>query len=264
MDGIERAAGRSAEPPLSLDIAFYGDLFLPTQGNRKGGGPAAAWDAMAAAEDIPEEEVHAFSDAVREIVDPAVLQQAATLPAAKGYTALPAPLRLLVRAVDSAFGAGMGLLLFGVFRQVTFYLRDQEMRQLIDGRVEAAVADDTRLIVGHSLGSVIAFEYLRIHPGRNLSLITLGSPLGLRLVRDALPASAFPTSPESYFPPAVWTNVRDPRDPVACAGELGHWWSQACDKPVSNGGDAHSATRYLGKKPTGEAILAIFGKDTWR
>jgi hypothetical protein len=263
MDGIERAAGHSAEPPLSLDIAFYGDLFLPAQGNRKGG-PVAMWDAMAAPEDILEEEVRAFSDVVGEVVDPAVFQEAAALPEAKGYTALPAPLRLLVRSVDFAFGAGMGLLLFGVFRQVTFYLRSQEMKQLIDGRVEATVTGDTRLVLGHSLGSVIAFEYLRLHPERNLSLITLGSPLGLRLVRDTLPTSAFLASPGSYFPPAVWTNVRDPRDPVACAGELGRWWSQVCDKPVSNGGDAHSATRYLGKEPTGAAILAVFGKDSWK
>ena len=52
-----------------------------------------------------------------------------------------------------------------------------------------------------------------------------------------------------------WVNVRDPRDPVACAGDLARLWPGVQDRHVDNEGDAHSVARYLSKVETGSAIL---------
>jgi pimeloyl-ACP methyl ester carboxylesterase len=47
----------------------------------------------------------------------------------------------------------------------------------IQARVDAAIKDDTRLVVAHSLGTVIAYEGLCRNPHRVDTLITVGSPI---------------------------------------------------------------------------------------
>jgi pimeloyl-ACP methyl ester carboxylesterase len=113
------------------------------------------------------------------------------------------------------------------------------------------------VVIGHSLGSVVALEFVRQHPGYPVDLLlTLGSPLGLRTVRDLMPDPGYGAE---RVPPSIgrWVNVRDPRDPVACAGALTQFWPGiAADHTVDNQDDAHSVTRYLGKWRTGAAVLA--------
>ena len=47
-------------------------------------------------------------------------------------------------------------------------------------RADAEVGGDTRVLIGHSLGSVITYECLaRYRPGSVRLLVTLGSPLGI-------------------------------------------------------------------------------------
>jgi hypothetical protein len=49
-------------------------------------------------------------------------------------------------------------------RQVRLYLSDQNVRKAHDW-VAAVVSDDqVRLLVGHSLGTVVAYEALCVHP----------------------------------------------------------------------------------------------------
>lgn len=117
--------------------------------------------------------------------------------------------------------------------------------------MEQAVDEHTRVLIGHSLGSVVAYEYLRRHQDHRIELfLTLGSPLGLRMVRSRLP------EPRPLAVP-TWVNVRDPHDPVACAGALHRWWPQLLgrDLPVRNGGDTHAVERYLSRRTTGEVLL---------
>jgi hypothetical protein len=65
--------------------------------------------------------------------------------------------------------------------QVTRYLRDDDIRNDAQDRVLAHIGPETRLVIAHSLGSVVAYEALHrtTHP---VALVTLGSPLGLRTV----------------------------------------------------------------------------------
>jgi len=51
-------------------------------------------------------------------------------------------------------------------------------------------------------------------------------------------------------------NVRDPRDAVACAGDLTGFWPGISDHTVHNQSDAHSVSRYLSKEEAGSAVLA--------
>lgn len=169
---------------------------------------------------------------------------------------MPRPLQRLIAALDRRFGhCGAGVLLLGELRQVRRYLLDPELKARVDARTREA-AQGCRVLVGHSLGSVVAFEYVRQHPDHQLELLlTLGSPLGLRLIRELLPDADFTAA---WRPPnvAVWVNVRDRRDPVAAAGPLDVLWAGVEDVVVDNEKSAHSVERYLSKAKVGAVIRA--------
>jgi hypothetical protein len=82
---------------------------------------------------------------------------------------------------------GQRALLFGL-RQVRLYLHDESIRKQVQERFAKAVAPDTRVVVAHSLGSIIAYECLctgRYPQVR--AFVSLGSPLGMpRIVFDCL------------------------------------------------------------------------------
>jgi len=91
------------------------------------------------------------------------------------------------------------------------YFGDARLHSLALDRVEDAVteANDDVILLGHSLGSVVAYDLLQERPGLPIrGLITLGSPLGLPTVRRRPAARRFPDGV------ARWVNVFDPRDLV--------------------------------------------------
>jgi pimeloyl-ACP methyl ester carboxylesterase len=120
-----------------------------------------------------------------------------------------------------------------------------------------ALAPSPRVLIGHSLGSVVALEALGTCEDHGIDTpVTLGSPLGVRTIQDG-PSQA--TAQWRRFSPTGvrrWVNVYDPPDPVACAGALAATWRDVSDQAVSNGADAHGVERYLGKRQTGAAILS--------
>jgi hypothetical protein len=248
-DGLERACQHSVSLP-PIGIAFYGDLFLP---------PPAAGKARSGIDeqlldDLTDDEHADLAAAMAEALSPAELV-AAEGAVYKGYTRSPLPLQRLIRGMDHRLGASAGVLYLGELRQVRRYLCDPELKKSADAKVDAAVSPDCRILIAHSLGSVLAWEYVRRHPEHRLDLLlTVGSPLGLRMIRSRLPGSGLPadTGPANL---ADWVNVRDPRDPVTCAGDLRTWWPWNDDKTVNNQSDAHSVTRYLAKREVGEAVL---------
>jgi hypothetical protein len=256
-DGLERSAGRRVGPP-PLDIVFYGDLFLPPTagtGNKKGFelGDTVGWDALSAAD---------LADAVAaagEVLSAQELAAAAEdAKEVKGFGRVPRPVAAVVAGLDRRFGPRAGALFVGELAQVRRYLLDPEIKAQVDARVADAVTEDCRVLIGHSLGSVVAFEFLRRHPVQHLELfVTLGSPLGLRAIHHHLPDPGFGSG--VGVPPNIrtWVNLRNPRDSVACAGSLTQWWPGVQDGEVNNQKAAHSAERYLSKKPTGDALLAV-------
>lgn len=251
-DGLERAAGHPVPPIRDLDIAFYGDLFLADQAKAgskgKGGGPA----------EFTEDDADALGPFVAEVAGAfASSQPEAEEPPSKGLPPAPRSVQWLLRALDQRFGSRTASLLFlGELKQVRRYLVDPDLKAAADYRAMQVIARDGRVVIGHSLGSVVAFEFVRQHPDYQVDLLlTLGSPLGLHTVRALMPT---PDYGAERIPPNVtrWVNVRDPRDPVACAGALTGCWPGITDHTVDNQGDAHSVIRYLGKWRTGAAVLA--------
>jgi hypothetical protein len=254
-DGIGLAFGQPvADPPFEL--AFYGNVFLPgTTTGTKGGEQSESDEVLA---DPSDAEVAELLDVAHEAVTPEEIAAAAALPPTMAYTRTPKPVQAVLRALDARFGAAAGVLYLGVLRQVRRYLVVPDLKAEVDGIVDRTVTPTCRVLVGHSLGSVVALEYLRRHPEHRVDLLlTLGSPLGLRMVRSRLPAPLPRTDIRSLLPTNVgrWVNVRDPRDPVACAGDLVRLWPGVHDRHVDNEGDAHNVARYLSKVETGSAIL---------
>lgn len=253
-DGMERSAGRRVPVP-ALDVAFYGDLFLPAPASE--GAKGSDRDDDAGWDDVTDAEINDLVAAAGEVLSEDDVTAAARDAPHKGLGRVPLPLQAMVAGLDRRFGAHAGAVFVGELRQVRRYLLDPELKIKAEARVAETVTEECRILIGHSLGSVVAFEFLRLHPGHHLNLlITLGSPLGLRAIRHLMP------DPEwgcAGIPGNVgaWVNLRDLRDPVACAGSLTTWWPGIREAIVDNQRSAHSVERYLSKKQTGDAVLSV-------
>ncbi|MFI7118820.1 hypothetical protein [Amycolatopsis sp. NPDC049868] len=256
-DGLERAAGRRTTVS-DFDIAFYGDIFLP---DRDGVTNSAATKSGVPDFDLDlgTEEWSDVAEALAELVTPAEVA-AAAVEVPKGFGRFPRPLQALLAAIDRRYGPAAAVLSIKELRQVRRYLREPAVREAVDDRVRDMIPADCRVVIGHSLGSVVAYELLRRNPGLGVEmLITAGSPLALRMVRDRLRV-------EPLLVPD-WVNIRDPHDPVACAGELRVWWPQIRETDeivVDNGAKAHAAERYLSRRQTGAALLRAIAQEAGR
>ena len=140
-------------------------------------------------------------------------------------------------------------------KQVTLYMRDEALRGEIQTRVRDAIGPDTKVVVAHSLGSVVAYEVLAV-PSADLgvtTLVTLGSPLGIRnVIFDRL--TPRPENGQGAWPPSLdrWHNVADPGDIVAMVKELSPLFGGGVtDWLVHNGAKAHDARPYLTAEETG-------------
>jgi hypothetical protein len=248
-DGVEKATG-DRKALIPLDVAYYGDLFHT--------------DAQEGTSKSAEEEISAWvadDDELSELWRAAAeLGVVETINPVKAATRTPLALQSLFRSIDRHFGAAAGVLFVGELRQVRNYLTDPELKRQVHSRIEASVTGETSVLIGHSLGSVVVAEFLAEHQDLNLDLVmTAGSPLGLRMVRDRLSELALKPSRRSGI--RRWVNIRDARDPVACGGKITEWWPYIEEVEVDNGRDAHSATRYFSKKAVGEALMAAAAKD---
>lgn len=116
----------------------------------------------------------------------------------------------IARAIDAAhFGDG-GVELFT--RDVYLYLRNPNVKRAVDEIVRRAFSEGPCVVVGHSLGSIVAYNVLRTLKSDSVieRYITVGSPLGINAIRDRIPTPIeMPAHTKSWF------NARDPRDVVA-------------------------------------------------
>jgi len=147
-------------------------------------------------------------------------------------------------------------------RQVTAYLTDQDLRTQIQERVLNHLDDTTRIIIGHSLGSVIAYEVAAAHLQRPLPLLlTLGSPLGLHTIVYERIQPQPPTYPQQVN---RWVNIADRNDLVAADPNLTPLFDSTRPNgatvesswTVDNGAKPHQAEFYLTKRQVGQAITA--------
>jgi pimeloyl-ACP methyl ester carboxylesterase len=262
-DGVRRATG-TEEPIRDTDVrcAFYGDLFRPS------GDSLGVGDPWLTADDATEYErdlLLAWWQAAAE-VEPQVID-----PDANTLARFPRSVQAGLRALSgSAFFAGIAerALLFDL-RQFRRYLTESQTREAVQKRVAATVSDDTRVLVGHSLGAVVAYEALCAHPEWPVrGLVTLGAPLGIRnLVFERLKPEPSRTAGGSggllgQWPGGVsqWTNVADAGDVVALVKNLRPQFGEKVNCfQVHNGSRAHAVEPYLTAPETGAAIAAAIG-----
>ncbi|MCC2317689.1 hypothetical protein [Cellulomonas chengniuliangii] len=168
------------------------------------------------------------------------------------------------------------------YREVAYYLADAGIRTLVQGvvlrSVEAAVRDGHTdlVVVGHSLGSVVAYDVCHSLPaGLAVRLFaTTGSPLGLRVVRRRLagPGEGSERRPvpgviHPWEPMApAWVNAYDVRDVVALVHPLAPLFTGGDaairDERTDNPSSPHSVEDYLADPDVaGPLVRALTGAD---
>jgi Lipase (class 3) len=96
-------------------------------------------------------------------------------------------------------------------RDVFVYLSRSKVRRTVNEIVEANIPSSKTVLLGHSLGSVVAYDVLQ-KTKRTLVIplyVTVGSPLGVGPIRRTMMPIRFPKSIKS------WYNAMDKRDVVA-------------------------------------------------
>jgi pimeloyl-ACP methyl ester carboxylesterase len=167
--------------------------------------------------------------------------------------------RALVQLSNSRFFAGVALrsMVFDL-KQVTQYLTDSRVRAEARARVTALIDPETRVVVAHSLGSVVAYEALCSMPDHRIRmLVTMGSPLGIEnMVFHRLEPA--PVAGRGVWPGSkelMWTNVADQADVVALVKDLRPRFGEGVRNVlVHNGAKAHAVVPYLTDASTGAAI----------
>lgn len=147
-------------------------------------------------------------------------------------------------------------------REANAYLNSDTRRQKVRDAVAGAIArDPSRVVIAHSLGTVVTYEALWEHPELSVDLLlTLGSPLAMpKVIFDRLDPA--PVSGRGQRPPrvAAWANLADVGDIVAIphAGLAPHFDGITYDAPaiVIDKAAFHSVTRYLAAPETATVLM---------
>ncbi|MET9882008.1 hypothetical protein ABZZ20_02420 [Streptomyces sp. NPDC006430] len=137
-------------------------------------------------------------------------------------------------------------------------MRDVARRALDEGP-DGPRDDRPLVVIGHSLGSIIAYEVLAEVERAVDLFVTVGSPLAITEVQDVLAKP--PAVPAGV---AAWHNASDPRDLVALDHTLRPDYAPVrlvFDHLVLNGSANHHGIReYLATAPVRDPVLRLFGR----
>ncbi|MFJ3673900.1 hypothetical protein ACIPSE_46440 [Streptomyces sp. NPDC090106] len=248
-DGVRRAGAGGVVSQSDVEMAFFGDVFRPP-GELLAVGDSV-WTAADVEKGFERELLAAWWRAAAES-DPAVVPPEAQ----EMLAATPRSVQVALRALSgSRFFAGIAIrAMVGDMKQVRRYLTDPQVRAVVRGRVLDTLGEDTRVVVAHSLGSVVAYEALCARPGHRVrALVTLGSPLGVRhLIFDRLLPNPGTWPGDEQL---KWTNIADEGDVVALVKDLRPCFGDRVHSVrVDNGAHAHDASAYLTDTWCGRAI----------
>jgi hypothetical protein len=153
---------------------------------------------------------------------------------------------------------------FAFVREANTYLNDHGRRQRVRDTVAEAIAQyRPRIVIAHSLGSVVAYETLWQHPELSVDLlVTLGSPLAMpRVIFDRLDPG--PSSGRGHRPPGAgaWANLADVGDIVAIPrdGLAPYFDGVTRDYPAIVIGEYafHKIDDYLAARETAEVVAPL-------
>ncbi|MCX4632871.1 hypothetical protein [Streptomyces sp. NBC_01443] len=258
-------AGHDAEAeqvqPEDVRVMYFGGLFrLRTGGMAVDDPPYTPADIQAGPE----------MDLLETLYEAAVKQDPSLGPGEGAMFPGAVPVQvMLARLLRIPLFSGIAQRAFiGNLKQVTRYLADESLREQVLERVHDGIGDDTRVLIGHSLGSVVAYEYMcQFRPASVRMLLTLGSPLGIpNLVFDRLTPRPEEGKGAWAGSVPVWVNVAALNDIVAMRKELAGLFpgpdsETVDDRQVENGFllHAHSIVRYLSAPQTGSALHDAIG-----
>ncbi|MER0478598.1 hypothetical protein ABR737_09650 [Streptomyces sp. Edi2] len=256
LDGLNRA-GVTEVKPDSVHVAFYGHLFrspgtAPTKGN-------LAYTHRDVTEPFEIELlIRWWTEAHR--VEPDRVPPPVATGTNKATTPQTVQRALYALSRSHFLARAADRFLIGMLKQLRLYLTTPDVRERVQAEIAAAVTPDTRVIVGHSLGSIVSYEALCAHPEWPIhTFVTLGSPLGIpNLVFDRLLPK--PRLGKGSWPGNVraWTNLCDRHDVVALTKRLAPLFSDGenviRDVVIENGWQAHAIESHLTAAETGEAI----------
>ncbi len=134
---------------------------------------------------------------------------------------------------------------------------EPDLRARMRARIEPLVDGDTRVIVAHSLGTVLSYMALANHPQWTVhTLVTLGSPLASPMIFDQLDPP--PVAGRGVWPGAIerWVNVRAVGDKAAAVALSERFGERVEDVLIDNGHRAHAPEPYLNASATGAAVAA--------
>lgn len=266
-NGLMNAGPQQAELAERLDtssvaLAFYGGLFVEAgaQGAAVEDAEQMSADTLDLAEAIAREWIdraasRSGDEAIRRDGKQA-LEEVQPLPpgaetmgaAALVRRAISAAARIRIFA-DPGFAVAERVV-WRSLHQVSLYMTNtNSTREDVQRIIHDLITDDTKVIIGHSLGSVAAFEACHSLDRPLPLLITLGSPLGL----DTVIWPRIVPSPPAY-PSRVqwWVNIADPDDIIAATPALSTRFQPSgsgrlTDHEVQNKFPYHKETDYLEK-----------------
>ena len=212
-DGFD-AAARPWPGAVKIDFPYYGDTLdrlcaqasLPTPEGilAKGPGQNRPFEEFMQSALGEMKDRGSITDAeVRAAMDPSLSQE-------KGVQNW-GWVQAIVRVIDQRLTPASTFTIRSFLQDVFLYVTRSEVARQIDEIIEARLTPEPTVVIGHSLGSVVAYNVIRRHRG-DMDLrrfITVGSPLGLRAISGKLGPVENPAGP------AGWYNAYDERDIVA-------------------------------------------------
>ncbi len=174
--------------------------------------------------------------------------------------------RAILQKLDSlplVSEAAIALATYDVYQ----YLTNRLIRKPIDeGVMEAMSTDIETVVVGHSLGTVVAYTLLQregVRQGWKVPLfVTLGAPLAVTAIRALAPGIGGVGSNRTPACVTKWFNVMDSRDPIALHPlNEKHFPLNPADRPIENKidvrnrtGNHHGIKGYLGDPEVAKVI----------
>jgi hypothetical protein len=192
-----------------------------------------------------------------------------------------APLNEISLWVDEHLGVGDALLEH-LLRDVDDYFSDGDLRKLTNARLTAEITTDLPagervIVVGFSMGSLVAYDTLRADAALAApvlpvgALLTIGSPLAMpSFYRRVLAGAPNPALPSTPYPKQVdlWANIwtkddpavaghvdlvgRYPGDPKNVGVQDLETWGRSLNP--TNPAAAHNATDYLSSRVFAKAL----------